>query len=239
MTDAEKLAALLASPGVRRIFAALDRDGEECVSSAAPCACPARRDHRRHRPGLDRPAERKRAARGKSRAQEALTGLDHGTITVVIDGAPFEATTLREDVEADGRRAKVRFGRSFDADGSAAIFPSTRCRSTGPGGCTPRGRPRRLFRAACVSSAIPAAASPRFPAHPPVLPFFRPLRRRARRTRIFRLRRSARRHRNAVARKTGRGNAQIAGRAARDFRRRADGQPACPPISASPRGRRA
>src|SRR5688572_28476419 len=37
------------------------------------------------------------------------TGIDHGTITAVVDDKPFEITTLREDVETDGRRAKVTF----------------------------------------------------------------------------------------------------------------------------------
>ncbi len=44
------------------------------------------------------------------------TGIDHGTITVLVDGTPFEVTTLREDVETDGRRAVVRFGRDFSHD---------------------------------------------------------------------------------------------------------------------------
>ncbi len=44
------------------------------------------------------------------------TGIDHGTLTLVFDGAHFEVTSLREDVETDGRRAKVRFGRDFATD---------------------------------------------------------------------------------------------------------------------------
>jgi poly(A) polymerase len=44
------------------------------------------------------------------------TGIEHGTVTVVLRGRPFEVTTLREDIETDGRRAVVRFGRSFEAD---------------------------------------------------------------------------------------------------------------------------
>jgi poly(A) polymerase len=44
------------------------------------------------------------------------TGIDHGTLTLVFDGAHFEVTSLREDVETDGRWAKVRFGRDFAAD---------------------------------------------------------------------------------------------------------------------------
>ena len=44
------------------------------------------------------------------------TGIDHGTVTVVSGGAGFEVTTLREDVETDGRHAVVRFGRDWQAD---------------------------------------------------------------------------------------------------------------------------
>ena len=35
------------------------------------------------------------------------TGIDHGTVTAVIDGNTYEVTTLREDVETDGRHAVV------------------------------------------------------------------------------------------------------------------------------------
>ncbi|GEO83960.1 MULTISPECIES: CCA tRNA nucleotidyltransferase [Alphaproteobacteria] len=44
------------------------------------------------------------------------TGIDHGTVTLVLDGKGFEVTTLRRDVETDGRRAKVAFGRNWQED---------------------------------------------------------------------------------------------------------------------------
>ena len=44
------------------------------------------------------------------------TGIEHGTLTIVFDDVHFEVTSLREDIETDGRRAKVRFGRDFEAD---------------------------------------------------------------------------------------------------------------------------
>jgi poly(A) polymerase len=46
----------------------------------------------------------------------APTGVAHGTVTLLLEGATIETTTLREDIETDGRRAKVRFGRDFHAD---------------------------------------------------------------------------------------------------------------------------
>ena len=44
------------------------------------------------------------------------TGIEHGTVTLVIDGAPFEVTTLRRDVATDGRRAEVAFGTDWQMD---------------------------------------------------------------------------------------------------------------------------
>jgi poly(A) polymerase len=50
------------------------------------------------------------------------TGIDHGTITLVIDGVPFEVTTLREDVETFGRKATVAFGRDWKVDAERRDF---------------------------------------------------------------------------------------------------------------------
>lgn len=50
------------------------------------------------------------------------TGIEHGTITVVAGGRPFEVTTLRADVETDGRRAKVVFGRDWRQDAERRDF---------------------------------------------------------------------------------------------------------------------
>ncbi|HEY6257950.1 MAG TPA: CCA tRNA nucleotidyltransferase [Xanthobacteraceae bacterium] len=50
------------------------------------------------------------------------TGIEHGTVTVVAEGRPYEVTTLREDVETDGRRAKVRFGRDWRRDAERRDF---------------------------------------------------------------------------------------------------------------------
>ncbi len=50
------------------------------------------------------------------------TGIEHGTITVVIESRPFEVTTLREDVETFGRHANVRFGRDWRADAQRRDF---------------------------------------------------------------------------------------------------------------------
>ena len=50
------------------------------------------------------------------------TGIEHGTVTLVIEGHPFEVTTLREDTETFGRRAKVAFGRDWVGDAKRRDF---------------------------------------------------------------------------------------------------------------------
>ncbi|WP_407166478.1 CCA tRNA nucleotidyltransferase [Bradyrhizobium sp. ORS 111] len=50
------------------------------------------------------------------------TGIEHGTVTLVIESHPFEVTTLREDTETYGRRAKVTFGRDWVRDAERRDF---------------------------------------------------------------------------------------------------------------------
>jgi len=52
----------------------------------------------------------------------APTGIEHGTVTVVIDHHGHEVTTLREDVETYGRHAKVVFGRDWVRDAERRDF---------------------------------------------------------------------------------------------------------------------
>ncbi|MDP4822338.1 MAG: CCA tRNA nucleotidyltransferase, partial [Aestuariivirgaceae bacterium] len=61
------------------------------------------------------------------------TGLEHGTVTVARDGAAFEVTTLRHDVETDGRRAKVAFTDDWQADARRRDFTMNAlyCSATG------------------------------------------------------------------------------------------------------------
>ncbi len=56
-------------------------------------------------------------ARAKAAGIKSVpTGIDHGTVTLVVDGVPYEVTTLRRDVETDGRRAEVAFGADWKVD---------------------------------------------------------------------------------------------------------------------------
>src|ERR1700748_85470 len=44
------------------------------------------------------------------------TGVEHGPVTAVAKGKPFEVTTLRRDVSTDGRRAVVAFTKNWAED---------------------------------------------------------------------------------------------------------------------------
>src|ERR1700733_3324984 len=66
----------------------------------------------------DEVVRRARAAGIKS----VPTGIAHGTVTLVVDSQPFEVTTLREDVETFGRKAKVAFGRDWTRDAQRRDF---------------------------------------------------------------------------------------------------------------------
>lgn len=50
------------------------------------------------------------------------TGLDHGTITAVVDTQNFEITTLRRDVATDGRRATIAFATDWKEDAARRDF---------------------------------------------------------------------------------------------------------------------
>jgi poly(A) polymerase len=50
------------------------------------------------------------------------TGIEHGTVTAVSGGKPFEVTTLRRDVSTDGRRATVAFTTDWKEDSARRDF---------------------------------------------------------------------------------------------------------------------
>ena len=102
---------------LRRLFDALDGNGEELrVVGGAVRNHFMQRDV--HEIDLATTALPETIiARAKTAGLKSVpTGIEHGTITVIVDHTPFEITTLREDVETDGRRAKVLFGRDFEKD---------------------------------------------------------------------------------------------------------------------------
>jgi poly(A) polymerase len=50
------------------------------------------------------------------------TGIEHGTLTITVEGKPFEVTTLRRDVATDGRRATVAFTTDWREDAMRRDF---------------------------------------------------------------------------------------------------------------------
>ena len=50
------------------------------------------------------------------------SGIDHGTITAIIEDKKFEITTLRKDISTDGRHAKVDFSKNWKEDASRRDF---------------------------------------------------------------------------------------------------------------------
>ncbi|MEO9683430.1 MAG: CCA tRNA nucleotidyltransferase [Tateyamaria sp.] len=50
------------------------------------------------------------------------TGIEHGTVTVIVDGSAFEVTTFRRDVATDGRRAVVAFSKDIKDDARRRDF---------------------------------------------------------------------------------------------------------------------
>jgi poly(A) polymerase len=117
-----------------RLLDVLDRDGEEArvVGGAvrnALLGVPV------HEIDVATTAEPQEIVRRVTAAgfKAVPTGIEHGTVTVVIDGAPIEVTTLRRDVETYGRHAKVAFGRDWKTDAERRDF-TINAFSAGPDG---------------------------------------------------------------------------------------------------------
>ncbi|MDB9760936.1 CCA tRNA nucleotidyltransferase [Pelagibacteraceae bacterium] len=50
------------------------------------------------------------------------TGIDHGSVTVVINSSKFEITTLRKDIKTDGRHAEVSYTADWQQDSQRRDF---------------------------------------------------------------------------------------------------------------------
>jgi poly(A) polymerase len=108
---------------VARLLALLDRDGEEArvvggaVRNALMGIPVAEIDVATTALPLEI-MRRVEAAGGKA----VPTGIEHGTVTAILNHRPIEVTTLREDVETFGRKARVKFGRDWRADAERRDF---------------------------------------------------------------------------------------------------------------------
>ena len=106
-----------------QLLAVLDRDGEEArvVGGAVRNALLGLPHGDVDIATTALPAEVTRRAEAAG-FKAVPTGVEHGTVTVVIEGRPFEVTTLREDVETFGRHATVKFGRDWTRDAARRDF---------------------------------------------------------------------------------------------------------------------
>ena len=61
------------------------------------------------------------------------TGIDHGTVTAIIDKYRYEITSLRKDIKTDGRHAKVQFSLDWKEDAARRDFSINSIYSDGEG----------------------------------------------------------------------------------------------------------
>lgn len=113
----------LGHEGVARLLALLNSDGEEAriVGGAvrnALLGLPVGEIDMATTALPQDVVRRVEAAGGKA----VPTGIAHGTVTAIVDCRAFEVTTLREDVETFGRKARVAFGRDWRKDAERRDF---------------------------------------------------------------------------------------------------------------------
>ncbi len=114
---------LLADPGLARVLALLNGDGEQArVVGGAVRNALMGRPHTDHDVTTTAVPDVVVARARAAGLRTIPTGIAHGTVTVLAEGRPFEVTTLREDVETDGRHAVIRFGRDFEQDAMRRDF---------------------------------------------------------------------------------------------------------------------
>jgi poly(A) polymerase len=123
MTTRRIDAKWLREGGAARVLEVLDRDGEEARAVGGAVRnellkLPVHEIDIATTAVPDEVTKRVTAAGFKA----VPTGIAHGTVTVVVDGTPFEVTTLRRDEETYGRHAKVAFGRDWKADAERRDF---------------------------------------------------------------------------------------------------------------------
>jgi len=113
----------LTTPGIQAVFEAVETTGEDIRAVGG-----AVRNTLLGLPVSDidlattAPPEITLKAAEQAGLRAIPTGIDHGTITVLSAGEPYEVTTLRRDVETFGRQAKVVFGRDWREDANRRDF---------------------------------------------------------------------------------------------------------------------
>ncbi len=113
----------LMTKGVRAVCALLEGAGHQawlvggCVRNAIIGAAPSDIDIT-----TDALPERVMALAEAAGLRVVPTGIEHGTVTILFDGTPFEVTTFRRDVQTDGRHAVVAFADTLEQDAARRDF---------------------------------------------------------------------------------------------------------------------
>ena len=111
-------------PQTQAVFACLNRDGFEAraVGGVVRNSLLGRAVTEVDFATDAKPEDIVRLADEAGLAKLVPTGIAHGTVTVIAGGVPFEVTSLRRDVETDGRHATVAFGGDWAGDARRRDF---------------------------------------------------------------------------------------------------------------------
>ncbi len=114
----------LDAPGLRKVVAALEKSKAESARFVGGCVRDSLFGEKPKDFDLATTLEPQAVidALHAARLGAAPTGIDHGTVTAIVDHQGVEVTTLRADVSTDGRRATVAFTRDWAADAGRRDF---------------------------------------------------------------------------------------------------------------------
>ncbi len=119
--DKEQRAQIL-TPAVQRLQTSLREGGEARVVGGAVRDVLVGRKVGDIDLATTLPPNRVMEILAKASIKTAPTGLAHGTITAIIDHVGYEITTLRRDIETDGRHAQVAFTDDWREDAARRDF---------------------------------------------------------------------------------------------------------------------
>jgi len=105
----------MSGDGVKAIFAALPKDSTRFVGGCVRNAIMGERIGDIDLATKLKPKEVQKHLKTAG-IKTVPTGIDHGTLTAVFEGDPYEITSLRKDVETDGRRAVIAFTQDWAED---------------------------------------------------------------------------------------------------------------------------
>lgn len=114
---------ILETAGLRAVFDAISSSGGE-ARMVGGCVRNALLGEAVHDIDLATNLTPAQVAKAASDAglKSVATGIEHGTVTIVSDGTGFQVTTLRLDVETDGRKARVKYTDDWSADAARRDF---------------------------------------------------------------------------------------------------------------------